>query len=80
MLKKVAKRMYCIHRLIWIGASDIISVYCSIIRSILGYACSVWHRWLTKCQHQTIERVQKRFIKTLYQSLSYSEDLTLCSL
>ena len=82
MLKKVAKRMYCINCLIRIGAdaSDIISVYCSIIRSILDYACPVWHPGLTKCQHKTIERVQKRFIKILYPSLSYSEGLTLSGL
>ena len=55
MLKKVAKRMYCINCLIRIGAdaSDIISVYCSIIRSILDYACPVWHPGSTKCQHKT---------------------------
>jgi len=28
--------------------NDIVCVYCSIIRSILEYACPVWHPGLTK--------------------------------
>jgi hypothetical protein len=77
-LKKVAKRMYCIHCMTRIGAdaSDIISVYCSIILCILDYACPVWHPGLIECYHQIIEGVQKRFIKILYSS----EGLTLSGL
>lgn len=78
MLKKVAKRMYCIFCLIRIGAevSEIISVYCSLIRSILEYACPVWHPGLTKGQHKNIERVQKRLIKMIYPSSSYANGLS----
>ena len=50
MPRKVAKRMYCINYLVRAGllTSDILCVYCSIIRSVLEYACPVWHPGLTK--------------------------------
>jgi len=50
-LWKVAKRMYCINYLFrgaGVPASDIECVYTSIIRSVLEYACPVWHPGLTK--------------------------------
>ena len=50
MLQKVAKRMYCIIYLVKAGipVSDILCVYCTVIRCILEYACPVWHPGLTK--------------------------------
>ena len=50
MLKKTAKRMYCIHNLVRAGVSseDIIVVICSVIRSVLEYAWPVWHPGLCK--------------------------------
>jgi len=51
--RKVAKRMYCINYLLQasVPASDIVCVYTSIIRSVLEYACPVWHSGLTKKQY-----------------------------
>jgi len=59
MLRKVAKRMYCINYLVRAGlpTSDILCVYCSIIRSVLEYACPVWHPGLTKKLSKDIEQV-----------------------
>ena len=50
LLRKVAKRMYCINYLIRAGVPtcDVVCVYTSIIRSILEYACSVLHPGFTK--------------------------------
>ena len=50
ILHKVAKRMHCINYLIRSGVPtcDILRVYCSLIRSVLEYACAVWHPGLTK--------------------------------
>ena len=75
MLNKVGKRMFCIHYLARAGISeaDIVHVYCSIIRSVLEYACPVWHPGLTKAQSKEIERVQKRCLRVIYPSLTYSE-------
>jgi len=33
----------------------ILCVYCSVIRSVLEYACAVWHPGLTKKLSQDIE-------------------------
>ncbi len=50
MLTKVAKRFYCIRYLVRarINPCDIVVIYCSGIRSILEYACPVWHPGLSK--------------------------------
>ena len=42
-LKKCAKRFYVVYQLVRAGIDmrDIVSVYCSLIRSILEYACPV---------------------------------------
>ena len=65
--------MYCINYLFRAGAfiSDIVCVYTSIIRSILEYACHVWHPGLTKKLSKDIECVQKR----LFPALPYTESL-----
>jgi len=50
ILHEIAKRMYCINYLVRSGVPtfDILCVYCSVIRSVLEYACAVWHPGLTK--------------------------------
>jgi len=58
-----------------VPASDIVCVYTSIIRSILEYACPVWHPGLTKKLSKDIECVQKRCLKLLFPALSYTESL-----
>ena len=62
LLRKVAKRMYCINYLFRasVPASDIVCVYTSVIRSVLEYACPVWQASSfdqKNCQ-KTIECVQ----------------------
>jgi hypothetical protein len=63
ILNKVAKRYFIIFQLARIGInpSDIISIYSAIIRSVLEYACPVWHCGLTANQSDDLERVQRRF-------------------
>ena len=82
LLHKVSKRYYFIYQLVRVGlpASDIIVIYCSIIRSILEYACPVWHCGLTSSQSADIERVQKRCLKIVYPALSYREGLQIAGL
>jgi len=53
-----------------------VCVYTSIIRSVLEYACPVWHPGLTKKPSKDIECVQKRCLKLLFPALSYTESLT----
>ena len=82
MLQKVAKRMYCIHYLVRarIPAADVIIIYCSIIRSVLEYACPVWHPGITQKQSDEIEKVQKRCLKLIYPELSYQDSLDISGL
>lgn len=77
MLAKVAKRIFIIHQLARIGASvrDIIVVYCALIRSVLEYACPVWHCGLTVSQSVDLERVQKRILRIVLPDLSYRQAL-----
>ena len=77
ILKKVSKRIYFIYLLMRAGinSSDVVSVYCSLIRTILEYASPVWHAGLTKTQSDRIEGVQKRCLKIVFPDLSYEEAL-----
>ena len=58
-----------------INSQDVVSVYCSLIRTILEYASPVWHAGLTKTQSDRIEGVQKRCLKIVFPDLSYDEAL-----
>ena len=60
--------------------NDVIAVYCSLIRSILEYACPVWHCGLTKGQSDEIEGVQRRCLKILFPDLSYKDALQITGL
>ena len=59
---------------------DILSVYCSLIRSVLEYNCPVWHCGLTQAQSADIEAVQKRVMRILFPHLCYDDALSLAGL
>ena len=63
-----------------INTRDIVSVYCSLIRSILEYACPVWHAGLTVAQSNDLESVQKRVLRIIFPGLSYNEALVFSGL
>ncbi len=60
--------------------TDILTIYCSVIRSVLEYACPVWHPVLTQKQSDEIERVQKRVLRLIYPDLSYNQALATTGL
>ncbi len=62
---KASRRIYllCILRRAGKPPTDIIRVYTSVIRSVLEYACDVWHSGLNKEQSDTLEHLQKRALK-----------------
>ncbi len=82
LLSKISKRYYLIFQLARLGVAqhDIVSIYCAIIRSILEYACAVWHSGLTITQSTDIERVQKRCLRIIYPDLSYRDALFISGL
>ena len=63
-----------------VNVLDIVTVYCSIIRSILEYASPVWHPGLTKAESTNIENVQVRCLKIIFPSVTYSEALFITGL
>ena len=83
IISKASKRIFCVSQLVKARVrliSDIVIIYCSIVRSILKYCCEVWHPGLSRQQSRDIERVQKRCVKIIYPKSSYSEALLLCVL
>ena len=71
ILSKSSKRIYCILNLCKAGVPtrDIAYIYCLVIRSVLEYACPVWHPGLTSKLSKDIERVQKRCLRIIFQQL-----------
>ena len=82
IVSKASKRIYCIIQLVRAGVQhkDIITVYCSIIRSVLEYCCQIWHPGLTLQQSNELESIQKRCLRTIYPDLSYNSALRLSGL
>ncbi len=75
--KKAGQRIYflCLFKLACKSPSDIIDVYVSIIRSVLEYACEVWHPGLTREQSNTLEHLQVRALNVAYSERNYSKAL-----
>lgn len=59
---------------------DLIQIYTGKLRSILEYACQVWHPGLTLSLSQDIERVQIRALKIIRPDLQYHEALDMYNL
>jgi hypothetical protein len=82
IVSKACKRTFCIYQLVRAGINckDIITVYCSIIRSELDHCCQIWHPGLTVQQSKELESIQKRCLKIIYPSLSYNRALQITGL
>ena len=82
IVKRASKRFFVLCQLVRIGVSahEIIEVYCSLIRSIVEYASTVWHAGLTKAQSDAVENVQKRSLKIVYSELCYRDALQVAGL
>ena len=81
-LSKATKRLYLITQLkrVKVPIEDIVLIYCACIRSILEYASSVFRGSLPKYLSNEIERVQKRFLRRIYQDLSYDDAIKISKL
>ena len=82
IIKKASKRLYILRLLRRSNANNetLITVYCTVIRPILEYACQVWHFNIQNYLCEDMERVQKRVLKITVPSLSYCEALTITNL
>ena len=74
---KAAKRLYLLSQLKRAGicASDLVSFYCSTIRSVLEYACQVFHSSLPYYLSEELERIQKRALRIIFPYASYNSAL-----
>jgi hypothetical protein len=79
---KAARRLYFLTLLKRSGCStsDITSVYCSTIRSVLEYAVELWHPGLTKELATKIEHIQKRAMRIILPDQSYADALQTLSM
>ncbi len=62
IVAKAGKGVYMLHqpKRAGIGQHDLVTIYVSVIRPVLEYACPVWHTNLNKHLTESIETVQKR--------------------
>ena len=77
MVKKASKRLYILRvlRRSGVPACDLLTIYYAIIRSVLEYACAVWHTNLPSYLTRMIEMVQKRALRILYPGTHYCDAL-----
>ena len=82
IITKASQRLYFIILLKRAGIDPhhLINIYTSIVRSVLEYACQVWHTSLTKKQTRQIEYIQKRAMRFIFQDKSYTEAITAANL
>ena len=52
----------------------------SLVRSVLEYACTVWHTSLPDYLSNKIEHVQKRALRVLYPGLHYIDALQIAQI
>ncbi|KAI8506454.1 hypothetical protein Bbelb_158810 [Branchiostoma belcheri] len=76
--------MFMLRRLKTFGlpTADLVTVYCSFIRPILGYCAPVYHNSLTSKQTATLEHVQRRACRVILgrQYNDYASALLQCGL
>ena len=79
IVKKAAKRVYMLYQLkrAGISQSDLVTVYLSVVRPVLEYACPVWHTNLPKYLSDDIEMIQKRAFKSIFPDKGYADVLNV---
>lgn len=82
IVKKASRKLYFIVQLkrAKIPASDIVTYYCSCVRSVLDYACPVYHYSLPKYLKEDLERIQKRALAIIYPESHYKDALMFSGL
>ena len=82
IVAKAGKRVYMLYQLkrAGIGRHDLVTIYVSVIRHILEYACPAWQTNLNKHLTENIETVQKRVLKCIYPGNDYADILCLTNL
>ena len=70
---KAASRLHFLKQLKRSGAgSDLLYFYVTVIRTVLEYACPVWHSSLTAAQTKALESLQHRAMHVIFQDNDYT--------
>ena len=75
IVKKAGKRLYMLRLLKRTNANTkaLSTVYITVIRPVLEYACQVWHFNIPEYLSDDIERVQKRVLRIILPKLCYAD-------
>ena len=68
IVKKAGKRLYMLS-----DTKALSTVYITVIRPLLEYACQVWHFNIPEYLSDDIERVQKRALRIILPELCYAD-------
>ena len=82
IVSKAASRLHFLKQLKRAGAPirHLLHFYISVLRSVLEYACPVWHSSLTVAQSDALESVQKRAISMIYSGADYETSLIVAGI
>ena len=73
IVKKAGKRLYVLRLLKRADTKALSTVYITVIRPVLEYACQVWHFNMPEYLSDDIERVQKRALRIILPELCYAD-------
>jgi len=79
---KAASRLHFLKQLKRSGAGcdDLLYFYITVIRSVLEYACPVWHSSVTAAQTKALESLQRRAMRIIFQDSDCMMSLTIAGL
>ena len=74
IVKKAGKRIYMLYQLKRAGVNqaDLITIYISVVRPVVEYACPVWNTNLPIYLSDNIEMIQKRAVRAIFPGMSYT--------
>ena len=77
IVKKAGKRIYILYQLKRAGVNqaDLVTIYISVVRPVVEYACPVWHTNLPIYLSDNIEMIQKRAVRGIFPGMSYVDKL-----
>ena len=71
IVKKAGKRIYMLYQLKRAGVNqaDLITIYISVVRPVVEYACPVWNTNLPIYLSENIEMIQKRAVRAIFPGI-----------
>ena len=63
-----------------VNQADLVTIYISVVRPVVEYACPVWSTNLPVYLSDNIEMIQKRAVRAIFPGMSYDDILTQINL